>query len=296
MVTAMKPRSLMFTLYGEYIQYYGEEIWVGSLIQLMNGFGISESSVRGAILRMVQKNLLKVRKKGNKSYYSITEHGRRRVEDGVTRVYSAPRSVWDGKWRILSYSFPEEKRELRNEIRKELTWTGFGMISNSTWISPNPLEEQVMEMIKSYQIEDNTILFSSCDVVSHTSKSIIEKAWDLHKISDNYNNFIEKYSPKFDQLREKALNNTLTDEECFIKRTTIVHEYRKFLFQDPGFPLDLLPEDWPGIKARELFWNIHQLLSIPAVRYFESIYEAASDRDIKPKRDKAINPFKEVYV
>jgi phenylacetic acid degradation operon negative regulatory protein len=296
MVAIMKPRSLMFTLYGEYIQYYGGEIWVGSLIQLMNAFGISESSVRGAILRMVQKNLLQVRKKGNKSYYSISEQGRRRVEDGVKRVYAAPRTTWDGKWRILSYSFPEEKRELRNEIRKELTWTGFGMISNSTWISPNPLENQVMEMIKNYEIEENTMLFSSSDVVSHTSDGIIEKGWDLEQVSNNYNQFIEKYSSEFEELRDKALTNKLTDEECFIKRTSIVHEYRKFLFQDPGFPRDLLPEDWAGTKARELFWNIHQLISIPSIRYFESMYESAPDQEIKPIRDKAINPFKEVYV
>jgi phenylacetic acid degradation operon negative regulatory protein len=55
----------MYTLYGEYIQYYGGEIWVGSLIQIMNKFGVSESSVRGAIFRMVQKNLMQVRKIGN---------------------------------------------------------------------------------------------------------------------------------------------------------------------------------------------------------------------------------------
>lgn len=36
----MKPRSLMFTLYGEYIEYYGGEVWVGSLIQLMHHFGV----------------------------------------------------------------------------------------------------------------------------------------------------------------------------------------------------------------------------------------------------------------
>ncbi|MGG1399908.1 PaaX family transcriptional regulator C-terminal domain-containing protein [Bacillus salipaludis] len=292
----MKPRSLMFTLYGEYIQYYGEEIWVGSLIQLMNGFGISESSVRGAILRMVQKNLLQVRKKGNKSYYSVSELGRRRVEDGVTRIYSAPRAQWDGRWRILSYSFPEEKRELRNEIRKELTWTGFGMLSNSTWVSPNPLENQVMEMIKNYKIEENAILFSSSDVVSHPKEWIMEKGWDFQQVTDNYIQFINNYSTKFDQLREKAWNNELSDEECFIQRTTIVHEYRKFLFQDPGFPRDLMSEEWVGAKARELFWNIHQLVSIPAVRYFESIYEVAPDCEIKPRRDMAINPFKEVYV
>ncbi|MFL6554671.1 MAG: PaaX family transcriptional regulator C-terminal domain-containing protein, partial [Bacillus sp. (in: firmicutes)] len=147
-----------------------------------------------------------------------------------------------------------------------------------------------------YQIEENTMLFSSSDVISHTSNGIIEKGWDLKQVSDNYNQFIEKYSTEFEELREKALTNTLTDEECFIKRTSIVHEYRKFLFQDPGFPRDLLPADWIGTKARELFWNIHQLISIPSIRYFESIYESAPDQDIKPVRDKAINPFKEIHV
>jgi phenylacetic acid degradation operon negative regulatory protein len=286
----------MFTLYGEYIQYYGGEVWVGSLIQLMNKFGVSESSVRGAIFRMVQKNLLQVRKIGNKSYYSLTDQGKRRIEDGVKRVYTTQSQTWDGMWRILTYSFPEEKRELRNEVRKELNWTGFGVISNSTWVSPNPLEEQVLELIQSYKIEDYTFLFSSSSIISHDNQSIINKGWDLQAISDEYDIFIDKYTPIFESLCDKALNNTLTDDECFIERTTLVHQYRKFLFKDPGFPRDLLPKKWSGTKARELFWNIHQLISIPAVRFFETLFESAPDRDIQAKRDKAINPFRDVHI
>ncbi len=286
----------MFTLYGEYIQYYGGEVWVGSLIQLMDKFGVSESSVRGAIFRMVQKNLLKVRKIGNKSFYSLTELGKRRIEDGVKRVYTTQSQSWDGLWRILTYSFPEEKRELRNIIRKELNWTGFGVISNSTWVSPNSLEEQIMEMIETYKIEDHIFLFSAASIVSHDNESIINKGWDLQAISDEYDVFIKQFTPKFEELREKALNNLLSDDECFIERTNLVHQYRKFLFQDPGFPRDLLPAQWSGTKARELFWNIHQLISIPAVRFFESQYEPAPDREIEARRDKAINPFREIYV
>lgn len=286
----------MFTLYGEYAQYYGGEVWVGSIIQQMEQFGVSESSVRGAILRMVQKNLLQVRKIGNKSYYSVTALGRRRVDDGVKRVYQSPNHAWDGKWRILTYSFPEEKRELRNEIRKELMWTGFGMVANSTWVSPNPLEDQVLKMIQTYKIEDYAMLFSSSSVISHDNQAIVARGWDLQKISADYDIFIEKYQTKLAELQEKALNNLLCDRECFIERTSIVHEYRKFLFQDPGFPRDLLPDDWSGTKARELFWRIHQLISIPAVRFFESIYEPAPDREFEPNRAKAINPFQEVLV
>ncbi|MDR4887666.1 PaaX family transcriptional regulator C-terminal domain-containing protein [Fredinandcohnia sp. QZ13] len=290
----MKPRSLMFTLYGEYIKYYGGEIWVGSLIELMKQFGVSESSVRGAIFRMVQNNLLEVRKVGKKSYYSATSQGR--VDEGVSRVYATQNHMWDQKWRILTYSFPEEKREIRNKIRKELIWTGFGNLTNSTLVTPNPVEDQVKEMIRVYGIEEYAFLFTSSSIVTHDNQSIIDIGWDLNMVSDEYQTFIDKFTPKFEELREKALNNTLKDEECFIERTVLVHEYRKFLFQDPGFPRDLLPEGWIGIKARELFWNIHQLLSIPSIRYFESVFEEAPDREIQVERDKALNPFGEIYI
>ncbi|MBU8908219.1 PaaX family transcriptional regulator [Desertibacillus haloalkaliphilus] len=291
----MKPRSLMYTLYGEYIQYYGGEIWVGSLIQLMSKFGISESSVRGAIFRMVQKDLLQVRKIGNKSYYTVTEIGNRRVEDGVKRVYSIKNHYWDGYWRILTYSIPEEKRELRNQIRTELNWTGLGMIANSTWISPNPVENQVLEMIQTYGLQEYTTLFTSCSILTHDNEDIISKGWDLDSIAREYDSFIDKYRPIFEELREKGLNNELTDEECFVKRTELVHEYRKFLFKDPSFPSQLLPDNWSGTKASELFYNIHQLLSEPSVRFFESLFEAAPDKEVQPDREKALNPFVAIY-
>ncbi len=63
-----------------------------------------------------------------------------------------------------------------------------------------------------------------------------------------------------------------------------------------SFPTDLLPSTWKGTEARELFWNIHQLISIPAIRYFESLFEHAPDSTAEPQRDKAINPFDKVYV
>ncbi len=293
-MTSMKPRSLMFTLYGEYIKYYGGEIWVGSLIELMKPFGVSESSVRGAIFRMAQNNLLEVRKVGKKSYYSATAQGR--VDEGVSRVYATQNHIWDKKWRILTYSFPEEKREIRNKIRKELIWTGFGHLTNSTLVTPNPVEDQVKEMIKVYEIEEYAFLFTSSSIVTHDNQTIIDIGWDLNMVRDEYQTFIDTFTPKFEELREKALNNTLKDEECFFERTVLVHQYRKFLFQDPGFPRDLLPQGWIGIKARELFWNIHQLLSIPSIRYFESVFERAPDHEIQIERDKALNPFGEIYI
>ena len=43
------------------------------------------------------------------------------------------------------------------------------------------------------------------------------------------------------------------DERAFASRFRLVHEWRKFLFDDPGLPAQLLPRDWPGVHAAELF-------------------------------------------
>ncbi|BCU80585.1 phenylacetic acid degradation operon negative regulatory protein PaaX [Polycladomyces abyssicola] len=292
----MRPRSLMFTLYGDYIQYYGEEIWIGSLIRLMGEFGISEQSVRGATMRMVNQDLLKVRRIGNKSYYSLTDKGKRNIEDGVRRVYSIKNHKWDRLWRVLTYSIPEEKRELRTQIRKELTWLGFGLISNSTWISPNPLEEKVMDMVREYHLEPYVFFFQTDSIVSHENEDIITRGWDLEKIENEYKQFIQYCEARYEEIKQAIYSGTLSNRECFKERTILVHEYRKFLFKDPGFPLDLLPQKWSGIKARELFWKIHQLVSNGAVQFFEECYQPAPDNEVLPNREGAINPFLGINV
>src|SRR5260370_40609240 len=44
-----------------------------------------------------------------------------------------------------------------------------------------------------------------------------------------------------------------TDEAVFTLRSTLVHEWRKCLFSDPGLPAALLPAEWPGHEAATVF-------------------------------------------
>ena len=43
------------------------------------------------------------------------------------------------------------------------------------------------------------------------------------------------------------------DEQAFVTRSLLVHEWRKFLFTDPGLPQQLLPSAWPGRTASAYF-------------------------------------------
>ena len=43
------------------------------------------------------------------------------------------------------------------------------------------------------------------------------------------------------------------DRAAFAARFQLVHEWRKFLFRDPGLPDELLPAAWPGREAAAHF-------------------------------------------
>lgn len=61
--------------------------------------------------------------------------------------------------------------------------------------------------------------------------------------------------------------------DCFVVRTELVHEYRKFLFSDPGLPKELLPDNWNGTRAMMLFKQYYLLLADPASCFFEQIFK-----------------------
>ena len=123
-------QSMIFTIYGDYIRNYGSKIWIGSLIRLLKEFGHNEQGVRVAVSRMVKQGWIQSEKQGNKSYYFLTDRGVQRMDEAANRIYKMKPNEWDGKWRILMYTIPEDKRQLRDDLRKELLWSGFGSFSS----------------------------------------------------------------------------------------------------------------------------------------------------------------------
>lgn len=264
---------MIFTLYGDYIRHYGNVIWIGNLIRLLKEFGHNEQSVRAAISRMSKQNWLQSEKKGNKSYYSLTDQGKSRMEEAAKRIYKLEPSSWDGEWRILVYNIPEKKRHIRDELRQELVWSGFGLLSNSCWITPNPLETEVNNLIEKYDISSYVSFFRGTKEDQGDPKQQVEKCWNIDEINERYANFIEKYSQKYIIDKNKIEQGKMSDGSCFVERTLLVHQYRKFLFIDPGLPSELLPEKWLGDSAAALFADYYRTLAKPATRFFEFVIE-----------------------
>ncbi|SIQ98275.1 transcriptional regulator, PaaX family [Peribacillus simplex] len=270
-------QSMIFTIYGDYIRNYGNKIWIGSLIRLLKEFGHNEQGVRVAVSRMVKQGWIQSEKQGNKSYYFLTDRGVQRMDEAANRIYKMKPNEWDGKWRILMYTIPEDKRQLRDDLRKELLWSGFGSFSSGCWISPNDLEKQINRLIEKYDIKEYVDFFISEYKGPKENQSLVEKSWHLEEIENKYEEFIEKYSKQFIVHQSIINRGEMSDADCFVERTNLVHEYRKFLFIDPGLPKELLPSKWNGNHAALLFSQYYQVLAEPASRFFESVFQENND-------------------
>lgn len=260
----MQPQSLFFTLYGDYIWHHGGTIRATSLITMMSQFGLTEPAIRAGLFRLTQSGLVSSTKIGKYSRYTLSSVGVRHLEDGMRRVYRPTAQKWDGLWRLFVYAVAEGRRDRRDQLRHELQWHGMASLAQSTWISPNPIESVLSDIITEYLSEDTAEIFISR--WEGDPLVLVNRCWDLSRVADEYRAFVEHWAP----LVHKDPGS---DAEAFVDRVELVHAYRKFLNIDPNLPGDLLPNEWIGFTARRLFQDLHQQWTPAADRYFASVYE-----------------------
>lgn len=279
-LVAIRPKHLILTLFGDYIYPRGGEIWTGSLIQLLRLLGISsDQAVRAALSRMTRKGWLKSRRIGRRSYYSLTPQGESLLEAGTDRIFSQRQPIWDGRWWVLCYRIPENRRRLRARLRRELSYLGFGRLSTAVYICPYDRRRELDELLDRLHVREHVDLFVGPYQGYTTAQELVRQAWDLDELNRQYAAFLAKYEPLFESDRKAlASDGQLTPADCFVRRFMLVHEYRAFPFMDPNLPHELLPEDWLGHKARRLFHQYYELLTGPALAYFNKVFEAAPDR------------------
>jgi phenylacetic acid degradation operon negative regulatory protein len=272
---AIRPQSMMFTLYGDYIIHRGGEVWVGTLIQIAAQFGLSEQAMRSSLSRMSRNGWLRVRRIGNRGYYSLTARSKRLLEEGAQRIFVRRAGAWDGRWRVLSYSIPERRREVRDELRKQLTWMGFGPLSSGTWVTPHPLEGEVAGLVERLGIREMVEMFAARHLGFADDGTLAQRCWDLAALNARYAAFVARYEPRNAVHQQRlARGEAVPESECFVERFLLLHEYRRFFFLDPELPAELLPAGWLGGAAAQLFQTYHALLAERANAYLDSVFEA----------------------
>jgi phenylacetic acid degradation operon negative regulatory protein len=261
-----RPNSFIFTLYGDMVHRHelDGQLWIGALIALMSPFGLSPQAVRQAVSRMSRQGWLAATRRGNRAYYAVTERGRRRIGELSPRIYE-PVIEWDGRWRMLSYTVSEARRDRRDRLRQELRVLGWAPLSASTWISPGDTLQAAREAAAASGALDAVALFRGEYCGPLSDRELVERCWNLDEIARAYNDFIAAYRPAMEHLRAGA---QLRDEDAFVARLWLVHDYRKITYVDPGLPSELVGAGWPRTTAAALFREYYAALDERSQRYF----------------------------
>jgi phenylacetic acid degradation operon negative regulatory protein len=265
----MNCSSMIFTLFGAHLRNYGNYISNRALSEIMEVFGFTPEAVRAAAFRMVKQGWLERSKEGRNTFYTLTMEGKSRVQQGILRIFDIDQGQWNGTWHILTYSIPEKKRNIRDELRRELVWLGFGSISNGTWITPWDLKGAVEPFVQRRRLNGLVEMFAAQHEGYSTNRAMVERCWNFDQIQKHYEIFLKKWEERFSQLDL----NTIQSRESFIEQTLLIHDWRKFLHLDPKLPFELLPDNWIGKQVLQFFLEHYGLLNKPSRLYLESVLD-----------------------
>ena len=134
---APAARSVLLTLLGEYVLPAAGNVWQETLIGALETLGYKTPAARRALARSVTAGWLRAERHGRRSRVHLTPATAEMLRSGTERIYSfGDPWTWDGRWLLVVLRVPEERREVRHQVRTRLAWAGFGSLGGGLWISP----------------------------------------------------------------------------------------------------------------------------------------------------------------
>ena len=263
-----QPRALIVTIYGLYARDAKGWLSVSSLIRLMAELGVDEQAVRSSISRLKRRGLLVAEKVDGAAGYAISDEGKQILREGDRRIFERPRASVDDGWVIVVFSVPESEREKRHTLRSRLTWLGFGTVAAGVWIAPAHVEDETRDMLKRHGLTGYANLFHASHIGFGSLREQVESWWDLAGLAKLYEEFQARYTPVLDRWRRRRNGD---DAAAFADYVQMLTHWRRLPFFDPGLAPELLPDDWPGTRAADLFFKLRDRLAPAAQRHVDAV-------------------------
>lgn len=269
----IRGRSLIITVFGDAISQHGGSVWLGSLIEALAPFGLSERLVRTSVYRLLQEDWLTSQQVGRRSYYSLSETGLRQYQRAARRIYAATRPKWDGQWIVVMPSFLVD--EEREQLRRQLRWEGYGALASGLLGHPGGDRRALDETLQELGVTDKVVVMNAHteDAASQVAlRELARDCWQVDELEARYQAFLATFRPVLAAIqRAKAVSA----EQSFQVRTLAIHEYRRILLKDTDLPDELLPGDWAGKAARNLTANLYRATFAGAEHYLVDHMETA---------------------
>jgi phenylacetic acid degradation operon negative regulatory protein len=256
---AESARGLLFTVLGEFVLPTGGSAWTSAFIEVFARLGVEEKATRQALARTAADGWIRPARQGRRTQWVLTPEGERLLTEGTERIYAFRGSQrdWDGSWLLLIARVPESDRSARHLLRTRLGWAGLGSPAPGVWITTHTeRRDEVAQVLRQAAIADGQIFFAQHRGGGELA-TLVTQAWDLPAIEQRYSEFLGEFAG--DAAHDPAAQDPL------VRLIELVHAWRRFPSLDPGLPAELLPGEWTGVRAANLFAGQHEKWSAGAV-------------------------------
>lgn len=238
------------------------------LYDVANACGHTDEQLRSCLRRLVAEGLLDREGTGRQAVFRTTPAGDLLRSGSMRRhelAYRQDRSGqgWDGRWHLVAFAIPENRRAARDRLRDRLLDEGGAPINHGMYVSPHPWEETVHRLAEQLDVADRLTLASTSDLEVggvRAARELARTLWPVDEIAEAYQQFVDDNQhvvPTLERLR--ARHDRIADSDFLPGALGMVIAFQQVFLRDPLLPPELLPRPWPGRAARDLLLTSRRL-------------------------------------
>ncbi len=110
------------------------------------------------IYYLKQKGYIRVEQLQGKRGILLTKKGNMRVLRIQRKLNLQPKRK-DGKWQMIIFDIPEEKKKLRNTLRSTLRSFGYEYVQDSVWVCPYDVEKETEVFLQKNSLDPYVRIF-----------------------------------------------------------------------------------------------------------------------------------------
>lgn len=230
--------------------------------------GQTPEQVRSCLRRLVGEGLFTREGEGRGAVFRSTSEGHRALQSTLRRhrlayAQDATGRGWDGRWRLVAFAVPEDRRAARDALRDRIVALGGVAVQGGFYVSPHDWLTDVLDTAAELGVAHQVTTATTDDLrVGDESdpRRLARRLWNLDDLARRYEDFVERYRgvpAALEAMRER--HERLTDAEFLAGALVTAVDFQRCFNADPLLPPELLPRPWPGRTARELLTRARRL-------------------------------------
>lgn len=151
---------------------------VGAAIKIWKN--VNKKDLGRILKRLEKQEMISLKEINGKTSIEITEKGKRRLLEYDFENIELKTKKRDGKWRLVIFDIPEEKKTSRDAFRKKLLQMEFMRLQDSVFVSAYPCKNEIDFLANYLEISDYITLLT-IDNIERGEKLIWKKYYDFNE-------------------------------------------------------------------------------------------------------------------